>query len=173
MGGCAPTIGRSLRAPTRCPLCYTVPRVHRKEYELTMPARDIFHHAVRVALQKQGWTITHDPLPVPYGGIDLYIDLGAERMLAAERGDERIAIEIKSFITSSLVSEFHAALGQFLNYRLVLEEQDPARVLFLAIPFDTYNTFFIQPFPQLAIQRHQVKLIVYDAEREEITQWQY
>lgn len=137
-----------------------------------MPARDIFHQAVRTALEKEGWTITHDPLPVPYGGIDLYIDLGAERLLAAERGDERIAVEIKSFLAPSLVSEFHTALGQFLNYRLVLEEQDPGRQLFLAVPFDTYTSFFTQPFPQLAIQRHTIKLIVYDAEREEITLWQ-
>lgn len=137
-----------------------------------MPARDIFHNAVKVALQKEGWIITHDPLPIPYGGIDLYIDLGAERMLAAERNGERIAVEIKSFVAPSLVSEFHAALGQFLNYRLVLEVQDPGRELFLAVPFDAYNLFFTQPFPQLAIQRHHVKLIVYNSEDQEITQWQ-
>ncbi|MCG8352009.1 MAG: XisH family protein [Chloroflexales bacterium] len=137
-----------------------------------MAARDIFHNAVKAALQKEGWTITHDPLPRLYGGIDLYIDPGAERILAAERGDERIAVEVKSFLATSLVSEFHTALGQFLNYRLVLEEQDPERELFLAVPFDTYNLFFTQPFPQLAIQRHHVKLIVYDAEQEEITLWQ-
>jgi hypothetical protein len=137
-----------------------------------MPARDIFHQAVRAALVKEGWTITHDPLPIPYGGIDLYIDLGAERLLGAERGDERIAVEIKGFLAPSLVSEFHTALGQFLNYRLVLEQQDPGRQLFLAVPFDTYTTFLTQPFPQLAIQRHTIKLIVYDSDREEITLWQ-
>lgn len=137
-----------------------------------MAARDIFHQAVKAALQKEGWTITHDPLPMPYGGIDLYIDLGAERVLAAERGSERIAVEIKSFVAASLVSEFHSALGQFLNYRLVLEEQDPGRELFLAIPFDTYTTFFAQPFPQLAVRRHLVKLLVYKAEQEEIVLWQ-
>jgi hypothetical protein len=124
------------------------------------------------ATESPAQTATHDPLPMPYGGIDLYIDLGAERILAAERGDERIAVEVKSFLATSLVSEFHTALGQFLNYRLVLEEQDPERELSLAVPFDTYNLFFIQPFPQLAIQRHHVKLIVYDAEQEEITLWQ-
>jgi hypothetical protein len=70
------------------------------------------------------------------------------------------------------VSEFHAALGQFLNYRLVLDEQDPGRQLFLAVPFDTYYTFFVQPFPQLAIQRHHISLIVYDAVHEEIMLWQ-
>ncbi len=137
-----------------------------------MAAHDKFHHAVRTALEKEGWTITDDPLSVPYGGIDLYIDLGAERLLAAERDNERIAVEIKSFLSASLVSEFHSALGQFLNYQLVLEEQDPGRQLFLAVPYDTYNSFLTQPFPQLAIRRHQIRLIVYNAEHEEIILWQ-
>lgn len=137
-----------------------------------MPARDVFHQAVRVALEKEGWTITHDPLPIPYGLIDLYIDLGAERLLAAQRGTERIAVEVKSFIGSSLVREFHTALGQFLNYRLVLEQQEPDRELYLAVPFETYTVFFSQDLPQLAIKRHQLKLLIYNAEQEEITLWQ-
>jgi hypothetical protein len=137
-----------------------------------MPARDIFHQAVKAALEKAGWTITHDPLPIPYGGIDMYIDLGAERLLAAERDGERIAVEIKSFLGASLVSDFHTALGQFLNYRLILGELEPGRTLYLAVPFDTYNTFFLQAFPQRAVQHHQIKLIVYNAAQEEITLWQ-
>ncbi len=95
---------------------------------------------------------THDPSPIPFGGTDLYIDLGAERLIAAERGNQRIAVEVKRFLAASLVSEFHTALGQFLNYRLVLKEQDPGRQLFLAVPVDVYHTFLMQPFPQLAIK---------------------
>lgn len=137
-----------------------------------MPARDMFHQAVRAALEKEGWVITHDPLPIPYGSINLYIDLGAERLLAAERGSERIAVEIKSFLGSSLMSEFHTALGQFLNYRLILEQQEPERELYLAVPFETYTVFFSQELPQLVVKRHDLKLIIYDAEQEAITLWQ-
>ncbi len=136
-----------------------------------MPARDLFHHAVVTALQKDGWIITHDPLPVPVGGIDLYIDLGAEQLLAAERSGQRIAVEIKCFLSTSLVSEFHTALGQFLNYRLALEETDQQRELYLAVPHDAYKQFFLLPFAQLATQRHQVKLLVFHPEREEIVVW--
>ena len=32
----------------------------------------------------------------------------------AEKGDQRIAVEIKSFTSPSMVTEFHSALGQFL-----------------------------------------------------------
>ena len=64
-----------------------------------MPARNIQHTAVIQALQADGWTITHDPLLIPYGDRRLFIDLGAERVsIGAERGSERIAVEISSFL---------------------------------------------------------------------------
>ena len=61
--------------------------------------------------------------------------LGAERVLSAERDGQRIAVEIKSFTGPLLVSNFHTALGQFLNYRLALEMSDPQCQLYLAVPF--------------------------------------
>ena len=81
-----------------------------------MPAKDIYHKAFVHALLKNGWTITHDPLTVTVGRRDLLIDLGAERMLAAERNGERIAVEIKSFVKLSMVQDLKEALGQFVLY---------------------------------------------------------
>jgi hypothetical protein len=101
--------------------------------EAAMAARDVFHQAVKQALINDGWTITDDPLVVQVGSIDLYIDLGAEKLIAAERAGVRIAVEVKSFLGASVVSEFHTALGQFLNYRFALHEKDPTRVLYLAV----------------------------------------
>jgi hypothetical protein len=86
--------------------------------QTTMPAHDAFHDAVKNGLIKEGWTITHDPYPLEYGGKDLYVDLGAEKMIAAERGNQLIAAEIKSFIGPSVITDYHAAPGQFLNYRM-------------------------------------------------------
>ena len=60
-------------------------------------ARDIFHDSVKEALVKEGWKITADPLTFKIGKIQIQIDLGAERLIAAERGTEKIAIEIKTF----------------------------------------------------------------------------
>jgi hypothetical protein len=85
--------------------------------QTTMPAYDTFHDAVKNALIKDGWTITNDPLVIEFGLLNVYIDLGAERLIAAERGNERIAVEIKSFMGPSLLTDFHLAMGQFLNYR--------------------------------------------------------
>lgn len=116
--------------------------------------------------------MTHDPLQLKVGGVDMEIDLGAERLLAAERQGRRIAVEVKSFLASaSAISEFHTALGQFINYRAALRREDPDRILYLAVPDLTYNGFFQLDFPAAMLEENNVKLIVYDIKLEEITQW--
>jgi hypothetical protein len=134
-------------------------------------AKDLFHDAVRHGLEKNQWIVTDDPLELDWEEITVKIDLAAERLIAAERGNEKIAVEIKSFIGTSAISDFHTALGQFLNYRIMLEVNEPDRLLYLAVPFETYQTFFQSRFAQVAIERHQLKLIVYNPFKEEIVQW--
>ncbi|NEP61277.1 MAG: fatty-acid oxidation protein subunit alpha [Symploca sp. SIO2G7] len=135
-------------------------------------ARDIFHQQVKNALIKDGWQITHDPLTIRISeAVKLQIDLAAESTIAAERNSEKIAVEIKSFIGDSDISAFHTALGQYLNYWQALEEQEPERIVYLAIPIETYEDFFQLSFIQRALGRYQVKLIIYDPKLEEIRQW--
>ncbi|MGE3541588.1 MAG: XisH family protein [Candidatus Tectimicrobiota bacterium] len=137
-----------------------------------MPAQDIFHEVVKTALHKDGWIITHDPLHIRVGGaIDMYIDLGAEKVIAAEKAGRKIAVEIKSFLGSLTLTEFHLALGQFMNYRYALADTEPDRVLYLAVPLDTYAAFFTLPFIQSVWRRSQLHLLVYDVRIEEICQW--
>jgi hypothetical protein len=136
-----------------------------------MPAKDIFHLLVKHALEKEGWRITHEQYHLKVDDRDLYIDLAAERMLAAEKDGVYIAVEVKSFVNSSPMSEFHLAIGQFINYRLALHEHDPQRHLFLAIPLDTYETLFALPFVQRVIQTNNVSLCVYSIQQEEMTTW--
>ena len=136
-----------------------------------MSARDLFHQAVRIALEKQQWLITHDPLELQFEGSKVKIDLGAERLIAAEKGEERIAVEIKSFASNSAVSEFHTALGQFLNYQIMLEETESQRVLYLAVPEETYISFFQTRLARIAVERHKVKMIVYNPVKEVIVKW--
>lgn len=135
-------------------------------------AKDIFHQQVKTALIKDGWIITHDPLTIRISeAVKLQIDLAAESAIAAERDTEKIAVEIKSFIGDSDISSFHTALGQYLNYCQALEEKEPNRIVYLAVPSETYQDFFQLPFIQRAIARYQVKLIIYDPKQEEILQW--
>lgn len=136
-----------------------------------MPARDIFHDAVKSALIKEGWTITDDPLTFKVDGINISIDLGAEKLLGAEKDGEKIAVEIKSFVSPSPLTDFHAALGQFLNYRLFLSHEEPNRKIYLAVPTETYNVFFVKNIIQESVKINEIKIIVYDSLGEVIDLW--
>jgi XisH protein len=136
-----------------------------------MSRKDTFHEIVRHALEKDGWKITHDPLMLRYELGNLYIDLGAEKILAAEREGQKIAVEVKSFVRNSAISEFHTALGQFISYRILLSEQYPEYILYLAVSFDGYTSFFATQLAQGIINSQQLKLIVYKPEQEVIEQW--
>ena len=136
-----------------------------------MAARDLHHQSVRIALEKDGWTITHDPFTFKVGVRQLLIDLGAERLIAAQKQDRRIAIEIKGFIAPSPLAEFHTALGQFLNYRSALQRFEPERILYLAIPIDIHTTFFTEELTQMSIQDYDIKIIVFDPNKEAIVAW--
>jgi hypothetical protein len=104
-----------------------------------MPARDLHHDTVKHALIKDGWTVTVDPLHLKWGKKDLFVDLGAVRILAAEKDNQRIAVEIKSFIGASDVDDLEKALGQFVLYNDLLEQCDPARVLYLAVSEEVWG----------------------------------
>ena len=93
--------------------------------------------------------ITDDPLRLEVGGTKFEIDLGAQQLLAAERDQEKIAVEIKTFLSDSPLTDYHAALGQFLNYRLALEISDPTRILYLPVPILVLPKEHIQLFPKL------------------------
>ena len=137
-----------------------------------MSAKDIFHDTVRTALQKDGWTITHDPLFFKLTQqFKINIDLGAEKLLVADKASHKIAVEIKSFVGLSAVSEFHLAVGQFLNYRIALEKLASERVLYLAVPTDIYQDFFTDSFVQAVLEQYQIKMLVFHVQKQEITLW--
>ncbi len=136
-----------------------------------MSVRDAFHDVVRRALEKDGWTITDDPLRLQIEDVELLIDLGAEQLLAAERSGDKIAVEIKTFLQASAISTFHTALGQFLNYQEALELDQPERILYLAVPMQAYKSFFEKRFVQRMVQKYSLKLLIYDPKQEVIVEW--
>lgn len=136
-----------------------------------MPARDIFHYQARHAFENDGWIITHDQLFLQSGGAEMYIDLGAEHLIAAQKDVRRIAVEVKSFVAPSVISEFHTAVGQYIDYRIALEDEDPERELYLAVPADTYTSFFQLPFTQRVITRNHIRVVVFDVTQEVLVSW--
>jgi hypothetical protein len=136
-----------------------------------LPARDSSHEAVKQAVINDGWVITDDPYVISYGDRFLFIDLGASRFIGICRGDQRIAIEIKQFKGQSQVTDLEEAIGQYLLYKILLNQVDPDRDLYLAISETTYNDIFREPIGQLAIVEIPLKLLIINIEHQEIIQW--
>jgi hypothetical protein len=136
-----------------------------------MPARDTYYQVVKNALVKDGWTITHDPFRLSWGGKDLYADLGAERLLAADKGGQRIAVEIKSFTGPSQMTDLERAIGQYAIYHAILKEREPGRQLYLAVPLDILRDLFEEPFGQLVLKNQLAQVFGFDPQTEEIVRW--
>ena len=137
-----------------------------------MPARNIHHNAVIQALQADGWTITHDPLLIPCGDRRLFIDLGAERaLIGAERGSERIAVEIASFVADSPVRDLQEAVGQFVVYRALLSQTEPQRSLFLGVSSRVHDSVLSEPLGQLVIADVHLRILVFDEQQQKVVRW--
>ncbi|MBC5793876.1 MAG: XisH family protein [Sphaerospermopsis sp.] len=136
-----------------------------------MPAKDIYHDTFRKALEKDDWIITDDPLKLTWGKRDFFVDIGAKKLIAAQKGELKIAVEIKSFAGISQATELEKALGQYILYRNILEEKEPERLLYLAITKSTFNDIFSEPIGDLVIHKNQIKLMIVDAKKEIIIKW--
>jgi hypothetical protein len=137
-----------------------------------MPAKDLYHDAVKRALQKDGWTITQDPYRLKLSkGRNLYIDLGAERLIAAERGLERIAVEVKSFRSKSEMNDLENAVGQFVLYEHLLTRYDPGRVIYLAAPEAVRQSIFEEEAGTVLIEDKVIRLFTFNPIEEEIIKW--
>jgi hypothetical protein len=136
-----------------------------------MSARDRYHDTVRNALVKDGWTVTDDPLHLVWGQRDLYADLGAERLLGAQKGTRKIAVEVKSFAGESEMRDLEQALGQYTLYERVLRNTQPDRLMFLAVREATWFTLFQEPIGKLLIEQQGLHLLVFAEQTEEITKW--
>jgi XisH protein len=135
-------------------------------------ARDIHHNSVREALVKDGWDITHDPYYLDIGDFSpMEIDLGAEKLISAARGNEKIVVEVKSFINRSLTYDFHGAYGQFRIYRRGVMQTDPERTLFLAMPKDVYDELSTRPFYVELIKEENIKLLIFNPITNIIVSW--
>ncbi|MEG3907028.1 element excision factor XisH family protein [Microcoleus sp. w1-18aA5] len=137
-----------------------------------MPAKDLYHNVVKNALIKDGWRITHDPLRLKWGIKDMYVDLGAERILSAEKAGQKIAVEVKSFVGASDMNDLENALGQYLVYRSVIARTEPDRKLYLAITQSVFSELLSEPLGQIIRADYQVCLIVFAEQNEEIVQWE-
>ena len=136
-----------------------------------MPARDLYHDAVKAALIKDNWEVIADPYRIQYKDVDLYADLAAERPIAVERAGQKIVVEIKSFVGRSLMTDFHLAVGQYRVYQMLLQETEPEYDLYLAVDDITYENFFRREGIEFLVRTSQIKIFVVNIDEQEIVQW--
>lgn len=137
-----------------------------------MPAKNIYHDAVVRALTADGWTVTDDPLTLTFGTRDLYVDLAAERVtVAAEKGEEKIAVEVASFLNPSPVRDLQLTVGQYEIYRILLARSEPDRLLYLAVPLGVYEGLLSERFGNFVVTELNLRVLVFDPLKERITRW--
>lgn len=136
-----------------------------------MPARDAIHDSLVAALKNDGWTITHDPYFVKVGRKKGFVDLAANKIIAATKKNKKIAVEGKGFTGPSELTEFEKALGQYNLYVFAIKEKEPERTLYLAMPDDFYRDFMEDPFFQKIIQVYSLKIIIFNVLEEKIITW--
>lgn len=136
-----------------------------------MPQQDAYHNSVRNALEKDGWVITHDPFTIRLEDVKFYVDLAAEKTIETDGETQKVALEIKVFGGLSFLNEFEKAVGQYLIYKQFLGELFPERILFLAVAEDVFEESFALPSIKAVVARQEIKLLVFNAELEEIIQW--
>jgi hypothetical protein len=136
-----------------------------------MPAKDIHHDLVHRLLVADGWRITHDPYRIVVGRKNLFVDLGAEKIIAADRDGKHIAVEVKSFEGQSEVHDLEVALGQYLLYLPFLRAQEPDRRLYLAVPGEVWQNVFEEPIGQGLLAEYNLRSLIFDPLKEVILQW--
>lgn len=136
-----------------------------------MPQTDLYHNAVKNALIKDGWTITHDPLTVRLLDMRLYIDLAAEKLLTDDSESSKIGVEVKVFESDSFVNEFEKALGQYDLYQMALNKIQKERKLYLAVAASIYEKYFLRPSVQLVVAEKKINLLIFNPETEKILKW--
>ena len=134
-------------------------------------ARDKFHQEVRNALENEGWKITDDPLYLKVGRIPIHIDLGAEKLIGAEKAGEKIAVEVKTFGIPSFITALHEAVGKYIVYREALKQIQSDRVLYLAMPVDVYDEFGSEPIVNAVFSDYDFKILLYEPSAQIISSW--
>ncbi len=136
-----------------------------------MAKKDKWHDHVKKALENDGWIITHDPYWIKIEGVNYPVDLGGEKVIAAEKGNKKIVVEIKSFLAESIINEFHTVLGQYLDYETGLEEQEADREIYVAVPNKAWEKMEKLPFLLRVMDKYKMNIIVFETAQPKIDKW--
>lgn len=101
----------------------------------------------------------------------MFVDLGAEKLLTAEKEGRRIAVEVKSFVGYSEMRDLQNAVGQYQVYRSIMARTRPERTLYLAVSAEAFHSLFEEDVGSLVMEGCGISLIIFDDQREVIAKW--
>ena len=91
--------------------------------------------------------------------------------IRANRGHEKIILEIKSFTGKSDVRDLEQALGQYVLYQHVFDIIESECDLYLAISTKIYENLFQKEIGKILLTKQTLRLLVFNVKDEVITQW--
>jgi hypothetical protein len=141
------------------------------EFYTSFMAKDLIHDAVKNALIKSGWEITADQYTIEFKDSKVFADLAAELSIAADLGERKIAVEVKSFLGASPMRELESATGQYRIYRCFMRIVAPDRKLYLGISDLAESSFFRKLSIQYLVRQEKLPLLVVNTATEEILKW--
>ncbi len=112
-----------------------------------------------------------DPLSLKVGRIPVFIDIGAEKIIGAEKDGQKIAVEIKTFGQLSFITALYEAIGKYIVYKEVLKIKNVNRVLYLAIPTDIWKEFGEEPIVKNIFEDYKFNFLLYEPTKETISSW--
>ncbi|MFN0200180.1 MAG: element excision factor XisH family protein [Bacteroidia bacterium] len=141
-----------------------------------MAVKDLYPEIVKVALEKEGWIVAETPYCMERIFFSEFLKAdGCEdknNWLRAEKGGEKITVEVNSFLGHSIMLDYHSALGQMLMYQICMKTHEPDRKLWLAIPEHIYFSMEREDFYQQTFTKHHISFLVFDIDNESIVLWQ-
>ncbi|MGH9840267.1 MAG: element excision factor XisH family protein [Blastocatellia bacterium] len=131
----------------------------------------MIHYAVKNALIKSGWEITADQYTIEFKDSKVFADLAAELPIAAELGERKIVVEVKSFLGPSPMRELESAIGQYRIYRCFMRVVAPDRKLYIGISDQAESVFFRKLSIQFIVRQEKLPLLIVNTKTEEIVKW--
>ncbi len=77
-------------------------------------------------------------------------------------------LKSRSFEATRQLLTQEQAIGQYVLYRLLLEQVDPERELSLAVADTTFDGIFSEPIGELVMRELPMKLLIVDVEAVEV-----
>jgi len=133
-----------------------------------VPAKDRYQDTVIRALQKAGWPLITEQIAIIVEDRRLWIDIRARK----EAEDLAILIEVKGFEGMPSPIEYLAnATGKYAMYRAALDYLQIEMPLYMAVPEAAYRGILSEEIGKQTLKHNNVRLLVFDPEREEIVKW--